>query len=42
MGEVGRRGDKGGGMYKLSMGGGRFKWVSEMRSRIGDFEYDRP
>jgi hypothetical protein len=38
IGEEGRRGERGGGIYKLSMGGSRVELISEMRSLIGDFE----
>jgi hypothetical protein len=38
MGEEGRRGERGGGIYKLSMGGARVELISAMRSLIGDFE----
>jgi hypothetical protein len=38
MGEDDRRGERGGGIYKLSMGGARVELISVIRSLIGDFE----
>ena len=38
MGEEGRRGERGGGIYKLSIGGASVEVISEMRSLMGDFE----
>jgi hypothetical protein len=38
IGDEGRRGESGGGIYKLSIGGARLILVSAMRSLMGDLE----
>lgn len=42
MGDEGRRGERGGGIYILSIGGARLMLVAATRSLIGDLEYDCP
>jgi hypothetical protein len=42
MGDEGRRGERGGGIYILSIGGARLMLVSITRSLIGDLECGRP
>ena len=40
IGDRGRRGDRGGGIYKVSIGGGRLRFPA-LESRMGDLEYER-